>query len=80
MTPDIIKENIDKLLKGAPLAGLSSEMKLILESQLRGLLNSANLVSREEFDIQAEALIRARKQLEQLEARVIALEQEDSAE
>jgi BMFP domain-containing protein YqiC len=37
-------------------------------------LSRLDLVTREEFDVQADVLIRTREQLAQLEARVAALE------
>lgn len=49
-----------------------------LERNLRALLGSAfarlDLVSREEFDVQARVLARTRERLQALEARVEALE------
>lgn len=49
-----------------------------LEKNFRGLLSSAftrlDLVSREEYDVQAQVLARAREKLAALEARVAELE------
>lgn len=49
-----------------------------LERNFRGLLSSAftrlDLVSREEYDVQAQVLARAREKLAALEARVAELE------
>jgi ubiquinone biosynthesis accessory factor UbiK len=49
-----------------------------LEKNFRGLLSSAftrlDLVSREEYDVQAQVLARAREKLSALEARVNELE------
>jgi ubiquinone biosynthesis accessory factor UbiK len=49
-----------------------------LEKNFRGMLSSAfsrlELVSREEYDVQAEVLARAREKLAKLEARVAELE------
>jgi BMFP domain-containing protein YqiC len=49
-----------------------------LEKNLRAALNSAfsrmNLVTREEFEVQAALLARTRARLEELEKRVAALE------
>jgi BMFP domain-containing protein YqiC len=49
-----------------------------LEKNFRGLLSSAftrlELVSREEYDVQAQVLLRAREKLAALEARVAELE------
>ena len=49
-----------------------------IEKNLRALLSSAfsrlDLVTREEFDVQQEVLGRTREKLQQMEARVAALE------
>ena len=49
-----------------------------LEKNFRGLLSSAfarlDLVSREEYDVQAQVLARTREKLASLEARLAALE------
>lgn len=49
-----------------------------LEKNFRGLLSSAltrlDLVSREEYDVQAEVLARTREKLAALEARIAELE------
>ena len=65
-----------QLLQQGPLAGLSGDIKLALQAQLQSLLTSANLVSREEFDIQTDVLRRTQAQLAELETRVTALEAE----
>ena len=49
---------------------LESNFKAILQSGLSKL----DLVSRQEFDVQAEVLARTREKLKELEARVEALE------
>ncbi len=49
-----------------------------IEKNLRALLSSAfsrlDLVTREEFDVQREVLVRAREKIMQLEARLAQLE------
>ena len=49
-----------------------------IEKNLRALLSSAfarlDLVTREEFDVQQEVLVRTREKLQQLEAKVAELE------
>ncbi|MEM0912071.1 MAG: accessory factor UbiK family protein [Pseudomonadota bacterium] len=47
-----------------------AKVKQILQSQL----NKLDLVSREEFDVQSQVLIRTREKLEALEARLSELE------
>ena len=54
-----------------------------LEKNFRGMLSSAfarlDLVSREEYDVQAQVLLRAREKLTTLEARVVELESRSTA-
>ncbi len=76
MNPEQIRNRIQELLQQSPLAGLSAEVKLLLQSQLNALLTSADLVSREEFHVQSEALRRTRQRLEELETRLTVLEQQ----
>ncbi|MDM7859244.1 accessory factor UbiK family protein [Alteromonas sp. ASW11-36] len=51
-----------------------SKIKQVLQSQLSKL----DLVTREEFDVQTQVLIRTREKLEALEARLAALETPDN--
>jgi BMFP domain-containing protein YqiC len=48
------------------------KLKLVLE----GMLQKLDMVSREEYDVQAEVLQRTRQRLEQLEQRIALLEQD----
>ncbi len=74
MKPDAIKSRIEELLQQSPFAGLSSDLKLAMQSQVQALLTSANLVTREEFDVQAEVLRRTTVRLTELEKRIAQLE------
>lgn len=76
MKPDAIKGRIEELLQQSPFASLSSDIRLALQSQLQGLITSANLVTREEFEVQAEVLRRTNARLAELEARLVKLEGE----
>ena len=76
MNPESIRQRIQDMLQQSPLAGLSAEVKLLLQSQLNALLTSADLVSREEFEVQSESLRRTRQRLEELEGRLLLLEQQ----
>lgn len=69
-----LRQRFDELLQQSPFAGLSADAKLLAQSQLQALISKANLVSREEFDIQSEALARAQAKLSQLEQQISALE------
>jgi BMFP domain-containing protein YqiC len=51
-----------------------SKIKQVLQSQLSKL----DLVTREEFDVQTQVLIRTREKLEALEARLATLEASDN--
>ncbi|GLR69126.1 hypothetical protein GCM10007852_00340 [Agaribacter marinus] len=52
------------------------KIKQVLQSQLTKL----DFVSREEFDIQSQVLIRTREKLEALEARLDAIESKETTE
>ncbi len=75
MNPEQVKERVDKLLQQSPFASLSSDMRLLMQSQLSALISKANLVSREEFDVQADALRRTQEKLAELEQKIQLLEQ-----
>jgi ubiquinone biosynthesis accessory factor UbiK len=53
-----------------------------LEKNVRGLMNQGfqkmDLVTRQEFDIQTQVLAKTRAKLEELEAKIIALESRSS--
>jgi BMFP domain-containing protein YqiC len=53
-----------------------SRVKQVLQTQLSKL----DLVTREEFDVQSQVLIRTREKLEALEARISALESAETTE
>ena len=76
MKADMIKNRIEELLQQSPFASLSSDLKLALQAQLQSVITSANLVTREEFDVQAEVLRRTSARLAELEERVAKLEVE----
>ena len=76
MKPDAIKSRLEEMLEKSPFASLSSDLKLALQSQLQSLITNANLVTLEEFDVQAEVLRRTSARLAELEERVAKLEAE----
>ncbi|GAB5382406.1 MAG: accessory factor UbiK family protein [Aliiglaciecola sp.] len=55
--------------------GAENKIKQVLQSQLSKL----DFVSREEFDVQSQVLIRTREKLEALEARLTELEKIDQS-
>ncbi|WP_100644080.1 ubiquinone biosynthesis accessory factor UbiK [Alteromonas facilis] len=69
---EIAKQISDAVPPGVKSMAEEAEMRVkqILQSQLSKL----DLVTREEFDVQTQVLIRTREKLEALEARVSALE------
>lgn len=80
MKTEQIRQRLDELLQQSPLASLSADAKLLIQSQLQAFINKANLVSREEFDIQREALQRTEAKLMALEKKIAELEQLTSNE
>lgn len=73
---------LDDLAKrlGHLLPESAHEVRADFERNARATLQSAlsrmDLVTREEFDVQADVLARSREQVEALEARVAALEEQ----
>jgi len=59
-----------ELLAASPARDLEKNLRALVS----GALGRLDLVSREEFDVQAKLLARAREQLAALEARVAELE------
>jgi BMFP domain-containing protein YqiC len=73
MGPKIIEEitaKIGEALKAGPAADIEKNLKATLAT----LFNRMDLVTREEFDVQAEVLARTREKLTQIEARLARLE------
>ena len=63
---DAIPPGVKSMAEGA-----EAKVKQVLQSQLSRM----DFVSREEFDVQSQVLIRTREKLETLEARIGALEE-----
>lgn len=73
LDPKILEDfgaKISALLANSPAADLEKNAKALMS----GLLGKLDLVTREEFDVQAQVLARTREKLKLLEARVEALE------
>jgi ubiquinone biosynthesis accessory factor UbiK len=68
---DEIAARVSALLAASPAKDIEKNLRAMLTSSLARL----DLVTREEFDLQREALVRAREKLATLEAQVTALEQ-----
>jgi ubiquinone biosynthesis accessory factor UbiK len=74
LDPKILEElgnKISALLANSPAKDIEKNAKAVIS----GVLGRLDLVTREEFDIQAQLLARTRERLQALEARVEALEQ-----
>ena len=69
-TLEEIGNKVSTLLANSPAKDLEKNAKAVVS----GLLAKLDLVTREEFDIQARVLARTREKLKDLEARVEALE------
>lgn len=67
---DELARKIGRALEASPAKDIEKNVKAMLQGGLQRL----DLVPREEFDIQAQVLLRTREKLEALEARVAELE------
>jgi BMFP domain-containing protein YqiC len=67
---DEISNKIREIVNSSPLADVEKNMSALL----KGVFTKMELVSREEFDVQAEVLRNARQKLVLLEAKLAALE------
>ena len=67
---DELSAKLSELVKNSPARDIEKNARALLMQGFAKL----DLVTREEFDIQAEVLARARQQLTALEARVAELE------
>lgn len=67
---DELNARVVSFLQQTPVAEVGQNLKVLLSSSLTKL----DLVSREEFDVQAQVLARTREKLAGLEARVAELE------
>ena len=73
MNQDILKDidrRVRELLEKSPAADLEKNLRALLASFFARL----DLVTREEFDVQRQVLLRTREKLAQLEAQVAELE------
>ena len=69
-TLEELAARIGKAVGSGPAADIEKNVKAMLQGGLARL----DLVTREEFDVQARVLARTREKLEQLETRVAELE------
>jgi BMFP domain-containing protein YqiC len=75
--PKSLEELARKLADAVPpgLAAFRDDLERNFRAVLQGGLARLDLVTRQEFDIQAAVLRRSRERLEELEGRIAALEQ-----
>lgn len=64
------QKNMSDLLAKTPAADIERNMKALMTQTFARM----DLITREEFDVQADLLARAMERVESLEARVLALE------
>ena len=69
---DGFTERMKELLANSPAKDVEKNVRALLTS----LFARLELVTREEFDVQRQVLLRTREKLQQLELRVSALESE----
>lgn len=69
---DDFQKNMSDLLAKTPAAEIERNMKALMMQTFARM----DLITREEFDVQADLLARALERVESLEARVQALEQQ----
>lgn len=76
--PRSLEELAKKLADAVPpgLVALRSDLERNFKAVLQSGLSKLDLVTRQEFDIQAAVLRRSRERLEELEKRIAALEAE----
>ena len=65
----------NNLLKNTPAVDVEKNLRALLSSTFSRL----DLVTREEFDVQREVLVRSREKITQLEARISELERAQRA-
>ncbi len=70
-----ISNKIREMVSDSPLADADHNLNALLKS----ILTKMELVTREEFDVQAEVLRNTRQKLELLEAKLALLEQQASS-
>ncbi|MGD8547182.1 MAG: accessory factor UbiK family protein [Thiohalophilus sp.] len=75
--PDI-EQLVERILQSLPdgLQEMRHEVDQQLRAGLRRTLQQMDLVTREEFDIQREVLLRTRAKLEEMERQIQLLEQQ----
>ena len=78
MDPKLLDDLASRVIKALPddLHALSKEFKTALHHSISHVLSKSDLVTREEFEVQAGVLARSREKLEALESRLADLERQ----
>lgn len=71
-----LSARISEVMAASPARDIEKNLK----SSLTGLFGRLDLVTREEFDVQAQVLARTREKLQVLEARLTRLEGDQAAQ
>jgi BMFP domain-containing protein YqiC len=66
-----ISNKINEMIKSSPLADVEKNINALIQ----GAFTKMELISREEFDVQAEVLRNTREKLEMLEKKLAELEE-----
>lgn len=74
LNPKLLDE-ISAKIKDAIAQSPAKDLEKNLQAVLQGVFSRLNLITREEFDVQQEVLLRTREKLAALEARVAAMEE-----
>jgi hypothetical protein len=77
MNPKLLDE-INEKMKAVLAQGPAADIEKNLRALLAGAFSRLDLVTREEFDVQREVLLRTRAKLAELEKKVAALEADTS--
>ncbi len=77
LDPKKIEEVVQSITNALPpgLVAMQADVEKNIRTALSGMFAKLDLVTREEFDVQAQVLQRTREKLEALEQKVTELEQ-----
>ena len=77
MDPQLIDDLAKRLISNLPdgVKSMQQDLETNVKGALHSVLGKMNLVSREEFDVQAAVLLKTRAKLEQLLQRLAELEE-----
>ena len=77
LNPKLLDE-ISAKIKDAVAQSPAKDIEKNLQAVLQSVFSRLNLITREEFDVQQEVLLRTREKLAALEARVAAMEEKQN--